>query len=490
MPTATSTISKTVYSTQIPLKAALPPVETPKPPSPSSPTSTNTTSATLRSLYNRAARAFVLRDILLTYSLLESAFSIIQPPSLVPDSLAEHRRKWDILRITLESTVYTSPPSSPDVLPERLRVNLMEAPQALISSIYTRSLELFTPTTGSSQKASLNPAFLPPQVVITLIYSSLKSDCPDFGRVMVEEWLARREPVLSIDQTSEEGEGNGYEKVLELYCLHILPKLEQWDYAKEFLEYEGELSVNQREHLKTNLKSLYAQTLESRRPSERFSPSPSSTPIPRPYSPTPSSSSSSSLSTTSTHTVVPFTSRGNRAINGMSGLNSLGKASGSTESLSSDTTATPHHPTSKPNGRSRSGAHSPNSSSSASRSRMQRVTIPVPNARTSTVVTTPPTTYALIRATLAPYITTPRLSTFIVLFVLVPLLSFVLRIRHRRQRQLLGGGGSGTLSVTSNTDLVRRRLAAGNENGFLGRAWSEVIRAVADTVRMAGSGLV
>lgn len=41
--------------------------------------------------------------------------------------------------------------------------------------------------------------------------------------------------------------GDGYDKVLELYCLHILPKLDQWDYTEEFLEYESELPVQRRE---------------------------------------------------------------------------------------------------------------------------------------------------------------------------------------------------------------------------------------------------
>jgi len=45
----------------------------------------------------------------------------------------------------------------------------------------------------------------------------------------------------------------------------------------------------------------------------------------------------------------------------------------------------------------------------------------------------------------------------------------------------------------SNAELVRRRLQAaggGVEAGFLGKAWTEIIRVVGDTVKMAGSGLV
>ena len=61
----------------------------------------------------------------------------------------------------------------------------------------------------------------------------------------------------------------------------------------------------------------------------------------------------------------------------------------------------------------------------------------------------------------------------------------------------LSGGTAATMAVassaSSNADLVRRRLQAahgGVEAGFVRRAWNELIRAVGDTVRMAGSGLV
>lgn len=61
---------------------------------------------------------------------------------------------------------------------------------------------------------------------------------------MAEDWLSRRVPPVEDGLESEEG---GYDKVLEIYCLLVLPKLEQWDYAKEFLQFESELSEPRRE---------------------------------------------------------------------------------------------------------------------------------------------------------------------------------------------------------------------------------------------------
>jgi len=71
----------------------------------------------------------------------------------------------------------------------------------------------------------------------------------------------------------------------------------------------------------------------------------------------------------------------------------------------------------------------------------------------------------------------------------------------RRRRRLAGLGplatGPGPLVIggaaatVSNAEIVRRRLHfSGDENGFLRKSWNNMVRAVGDTVKMAGSGLV
>jgi len=72
------------------------------------------------------------------------------------------------------------------------------------------------------------------------------------------------------------------------------------------------------------------------------------------------------------------------------------------------------------------------------------------------------------------------------LFVLIPLLSWALRIRHRRRKV------AAAVMTPSNVDLVRRRLqvASASDANIVTRLWRESLRAVVDTVKMAGSGLV
>ncbi|KAF8071787.1 hypothetical protein FPV67DRAFT_897307 [Lyophyllum atratum] len=469
MPTATSTLTKSTYSTPISLKGTIPVTAT------LSSTPTSTTTATLRTLYNRAARAFLLRDISLTHSLIESAFAVIHPPNAIPDALAEHRRKWDILRITLESTAYSSPPSPHETLPESLKANKARSPHTLLTTLHGRSIALFSP---ANEQPNVNSTHLPSQVLITLVYSSLRLDCPDAGRIIIEDWLSRRD-VSSAAARDGEATSGGYEKVLELYCLQVLPKLEQWDYAQEFLQYEGELSASVRESFKKSLKSLQSEAMSSRQSIHAASLSPPAADwSSRSHSPAPSSSSSSSsLSTTSTNTVVPSTVRGPQQP--YSALAPLTSANTSTASLSSDSTATPRQTSRRPALRSRT-AESSSSSFSGNLS-----SLPRPPPQAAALRPTSLNTYALIKASLAPYLTTSNISTFFLIFVVFPLVSVILRARHRRRRSLSGPGG-----VSSNAELVRKRLRGPAEAGILGSAWGEIVRVVYDTVKMAGSGLV
>ncbi|KAG1744284.1 hypothetical protein EDB19DRAFT_1696756 [Suillus lakei] len=406
----------------------------------------SSTEATLQSLYNRAARAFLHRDIAITFTLLSAAFALIPPPlAPSPDPLDVHRRKWDILRITLETTVFSSAPDFVD-LPQPLRESLLLSPQSFISTLYARSLTLFTPSSLYRKPTS---AFLPHQVLITLVASSLKIDCPIVGREMTEDWLSNRGQYDFMPST-----GEPYHKVLDLYCLHVLPRLGEWEYVKEFLSYENELSSDQRRELCVALEAQHAYARESTR---RETPKPEAPPSPTPVHPSHSlspASSSSSLSTTSTRTAVPASPRPKLTR----------RQSVSSTSAVSDATVT-RSP------RYRHDQSMPRGSSSASGVRISRIL----SVDHSLATAQPPTSLALIRSYFSHYFTANRIATLSVLFFLIPLLS--LTIRRRRRLETPG-------------DLVRRKLLEARSDSIVRRLWNELVRAVLDTVRMGGGGLV
>jgi len=244
-------------------------------------------------------------------------------------------------------------------------------------------------------------------------------------------------------------------------------------------------------------------TRQAQRPASLPASAPSSnSSTPRPISP---SSSESSLSTTSTHTVVP--NGRHKALSALTTPNGVNGSPAAPESSSSSVTATPRGRHSQlasipsassrspptqyrvPNGLARSKSRTLSSTSSnmsslgRSRSDLARTTTHGQDAQLST--------YALIKASLEPYLSKPRVTTFIILFVLVPILSFLVRIRRRRRLAVAGisGVAAALPSAVSNAALVRKRLGS-DDAGLVQRWIGEAVRVVTDTVKMAGSGLV
>ena len=184
---------------------------------------------------------------------------------------------------------------------------------------------------------------------------------------------------------------------------------------------------------------------------------------PRFPSPTPSaSSSSSSLSTISNRTAVPLF--------GPSKL-SQRQRSGSSTSATSDVTVTKSP--------SRTNPRDPRSTPRAS----PRASV-VRGLQNSVVATTgqSPGTLAVIRESLRAYFTTNRLTTLTILFLLLPVVSYIIRRRRARAAPVM--------AAASTADQVKRRLFDARRGSVLHKLWSEVGRAIWDTVRMGGGGLV
>ena len=192
----------------------------------SSSTMNSTTAPALQSLYRRAANAMLYRNFDLTQSLIQQAFAILRPPdSEKKDGLDDERRRWDILRVTLETTAYQAPlnstPSATDpttsngtsnALPESLRSLLTLTPSSLLSSLHERSVKLFTPTAILNNNTLLaqkpRSAYLPPQIVHVLMMASLRLDCPEFARSVFEDWLEQRRSVGGFNENDASMEGN------------------------------------------------------------------------------------------------------------------------------------------------------------------------------------------------------------------------------------------------------------------------------------------
>jgi len=214
--------------------------------------------ATLRALYEQAKHAFLQRDLILANELLTRAFLQLGPPPPSQgehsppdiDSLDSQRRKWDILRITLHTTLYTSQPSDPRLnsasSPSGSNFNPASlSPYQFLQGLHSQSLSLFNPTnTLPSIKK------VPDQVVLLLVVSAVKLGEVHLAKEWVEDWLVRRDVsggVSSISSTGESTTPTSYERIVDVYILHVLPRLGLWDEATEFMRYESEMGEGTKE---------------------------------------------------------------------------------------------------------------------------------------------------------------------------------------------------------------------------------------------------
>ncbi|EUC64840.1 hypothetical protein RSOL_493000 [Rhizoctonia solani AG-3 Rhs1AP] len=423
----------------------------------------------LKATYSHAARAFLHHRIEEANELVEVAFELLHPPaSQEPDQLTTYRRKWDILRITLETTLYTTPlngsatfksnyplangsssgtiPRSPNGSPRSktpLDDPLLLSPPSLLGTLHTRSLKLFTPALERP-----NSRFLPAAVLVALVLASLKLDCPQVGRGMVEDWLANRDSLgLGSEVDGRKGtkadEREGYEKAVEVYCLHVLPRLNEWDYAKDFLDSEMEMRPSKREALIATLAAHHAQSLLP--PSPRANQlqnldnsvsGSSGAPTPRAASPAPSSVSS--------HTAVP---------------NSRSVATlGASQVL-----PLPLSPSPTPTARQRKPINMTSGHVPSSLGIPPLAPILAPQSSSPAQ----PTTLQLLKAVIIPYLR--RVNAPVLLLAIV--LSFI-GLASRFGRRPKGGNGA---------EMTRRRLTGGS-----GGLWAGLV----DAVKMSGRGLV
>lgn len=471
---------------------------------------------TLRAMYQRAARAFLQRNTTETQYLIDAAFRIISPPqTAAPDHLSSQRKKWDILRITLETTLYTSPPAAtpqppPNGVPaglsqelirsaspgfnNNLRSNLLLSPPSLLATLHTRSLQLFTPP---SEKPS--SAFLPAQILVSLVLASLKLDCAHVGRGMVEDWLARRPP----PETAGPGVDEGYAKVVDVYCLHVLSRLGEWEYAKEYLSYEVELPAERRSHIAETLNRLHAQSQipSSPPPPYRtkalYTSSSSSEDLSgsRPHS----RASSATSGSASTYTAIPATPRPSDAALKAAAAKGKSKANGLPAELGTETRspsrASTRASTVKATGRAASATtlskttttnlyqvvHQNGSTSSGqpqtSSSPQHKKAVSNP----STPLELIQSQWHLLKRRLIPYLHSHL--PFLVC-VLLPALGFILALRRRAR--------AGKRQNKKSADQLRKLLgtSAGGGQPQTPSIIVQVLKAVKDVVVMAGRGIV
>ena len=210
-------------------------------------------SAALKDLYTPATRAFTEdRDFVKVQQNIDVALEILAQhpvPHAGPDDFATHRRKWDMLHVTLHTTVYLQPAANfrttKLVSHKRFGELRQLIPAALVHRMHDRSVQLFTPHSDKP-----DTAYLPVQVVTNLVTAAVRLRCIDDGRAIAETWMRANgitdpsdEHTLAVAQNLA---GTELDKLAVSYVSWVLTPLADWQAAETFLRTNQVVSQSMR----------------------------------------------------------------------------------------------------------------------------------------------------------------------------------------------------------------------------------------------------
>lgn len=251
-----------------------------------------------RKHYNNASRSFLVRDYASTASFLDQATQSLAPtqPTEGYDALVRGtparaevglRRRLDILIVTFLATVHVAP-GLPPLAHSHFSDLLRLSPDELVRSLWHSFVD---PETPNPAKADIvtdsRVALVHPSIATSLCLAALKLDQPQLAKAIAEAWIgsttddldriawheaemigagSRWESVMPLDTmsgVSAQGMSGSsiltaapptppdaasearrqfvksWIKLVDLLVLHVLPKLQEWDAAGDFVRLQA-----------------------------------------------------------------------------------------------------------------------------------------------------------------------------------------------------------------------------------------------------------
>jgi hypothetical protein len=243
--------------------------------------------------YREAARSFLNADFTSALRAIDAALAALPSPLSLPswiDQLSEEatgtstaasdqRRKVVILFVTLVATCRATLDRDLPVSARQtplLGPYIPLKPDAVVAKLFDGAVGRFAPSPPPPSEPSPLPspeaAYLPPSVIVALALGALKLQAPRAAKAVCEAWLGsldeRAESTLEVEGDALDAAGTptasltasalslsvtstpntestgspkrdalqSYERILELYALHILPAMGAWDEAEEWVK--------------------------------------------------------------------------------------------------------------------------------------------------------------------------------------------------------------------------------------------------------------
>ncbi|KAF9178829.1 hypothetical protein BGZ51_007340 [Haplosporangium sp. Z 767] len=279
-------------------------------------------------LYHKATSTFLLRQLASAYSISLEALELLsrtnQDYRLDQAENVQTRRSYFILKQKLwilHTTIFGAMLSDRTsavhasghmgATQKRVSGSSKDSPEKLVKDLWRRIVEDYDGLEGDVDG----------QVVVPLALLCINQKLFTLARQIVEAYLATIPEGMMIHLETAAGvamtPGGGsskdplmtnYERLVELYLIHVLAKLGEWDYATDFLQYNSVLSDTSKKTYGKILTKLHQKSLRPKKKpvasSQQHSPlgslSKSSSTVPTSPSTTSTSVSSPTLSSLST----------------------------------------------------------------------------------------------------------------------------------------------------------------------------------------------
>ncbi|ORY07602.1 hypothetical protein K493DRAFT_310146 [Basidiobolus meristosporus CBS 931.73] len=244
----------------------------------------NTRFPLIHSLRQKASRAFLLRQYGPAWSTCLDALSKLQyeleiwsastsPITPLPVELIELRRKLWVLYINIFGMKERQEQQE---RPKHSNPDRWDSEAVFMSETWNKVIDSFNGVEGDVDV----------EVTIACVLLCLNKNMESQARDIIERWLSTLPDSLIYGlealrlEVEANQESNGvpnntemsrlwlnYEKVVELYVLHVLPKMAEWDTGRDFLQYNSIISVSRKEIYQQRLEKLYQRSLKPRKKS-------------------------------------------------------------------------------------------------------------------------------------------------------------------------------------------------------------------------------
>ncbi|KAK9761451.1 hypothetical protein K7432_013639 [Basidiobolus ranarum] len=246
----------------------------------------NTRFPLIHSLRQKSSRAFLLRQYGPAWSTCLDALSKLHyelevwsastsPVTSLPVELLELRRKLWVLYINIFGMKERQEQQERPKTTAAGQKARWESEVVYISEIWNKIIESFNGVEGDVDV----------EVTISCVLLCLNKNMELQARDIIERWLSTLPDSLidnleALRMQVESNQDNhdssnteisrlwlNYEKIVELYVLHVLPKMSEWDTARDFLLYNTVVSTSRKEIYQQRLEKLFQRSLKPRKKS-------------------------------------------------------------------------------------------------------------------------------------------------------------------------------------------------------------------------------